>query len=197
MSNKIKIITVVTVIAVFCILGYTQIYRPVSIQPKKAECITWDATYESIKGFAEAYKSGEYNKNTTFIHAFDGKLPSDNPNDYMTVYCTLEVKNRSIFHMSNLEAIVLELGNHAGNVLYSTSSSDTVGGGVFRFSEKDITFILDVYIGNMDETAIKEMVKGIKAKVMYEGDFTGVKEETIEFSNCNNITIENTVTNEE
>ena len=42
----------------------------------------------------------------------------------------------------------------------------------------------------MDENAIRELVKDIKAKVIYEGDFIGVREEIVDFSNCKNVTVE-------
>lgn len=42
MRNKVKIIVAVIVIMVFAILGYTQLYCPISIKPKMMECITWD-----------------------------------------------------------------------------------------------------------------------------------------------------------
>lgn len=68
-----------------------------------------DRTYDRIKSLVEDYTSGELNKDI-FIHNFDGKLPSENPNDYMTAYYTLQVKNRRIFDVGYINSIVLELG---------------------------------------------------------------------------------------
>lgn len=197
MRNKVKIIVAVIVIMVFAILGYTQLYRPISIKPKMMECITWDSTYEGTKARAESYNNGELDKETTFVHAFDGKLPSEDPNDYMDIYCTLEITNRSIFDLTYIDAIVLELGPYADNVLFSTSASHHVTGtgSVFKLSKGNITFFLNIYIGDLDEAAIKELARGIKAKVIYKGEAIELKEEIIDFSRCKDITLENTLTN--
>lgn len=116
-------------------------------------------------------QSGEYDKNTVSIHAFNGNLPSENPNDYMNVYCTLSIGNRSVFNIYPIKAVVYELGDYKENVLFSLSSDAAVPGRAWRFSNSEVTFQLDVNVANMDESAIKDLVKGIKAKVIYKGDF--------------------------
>jgi len=47
----------------------------------------------------------------------------------------------------------------------------------------------------LDEAAIKELARGIKAKVIYKGEAIELKEEIIDFSRCKDITLENTLTN--
>lgn len=115
----------------------------------------------------------------------------------MDIYCTLEITNRSIFDLTYIDAIVLELGPHADNVLFSTSASHHVTGtgSVFKLSKGNITFFLNIYIGDLDEAAIKELARGIKAKVIYKGEAIELKEEIIDFSRCKDITLENTLTN--
>jgi hypothetical protein len=131
--------------------------KPVVISPEKVECLVWYATYDAVKTQAEKVLNGEYDKTRFFIHSFKDKLPSDNHDDYMTIYCTLKVKNRSIFHMNTVETVAFELGDFKENVLFSYSSDFAVSGGTWRFSESEETFRLDVYVGNMDENAVRDL----------------------------------------
>lgn len=190
MKKKILISFSILTLIILGIALYTQIWKPLIIKPKVAECITWDATYDSIEAQAETAITGEYDKTNFFIHSFDNKLPSHNPDDYMTIYCTLEIMNRSIFHMNSVKAVVFELVNYEENVLFSDSSDSVMSGATWRFSSNDETFILDVYVANMDETAVRDLIRGLKAKVIYEGDFIGIREEIIDFADCENVTVE-------
>lgn len=187
---RTKIIVIVLLLALIVPALYTQVLKPITIQAKKVQCVSWDATYVGIENQAKEIINDSYNKNEVFIHSFKDKLPSSNPNDYMTMYCTLEIKNRSVFHMNSVEAFVWGLGDYSEKVLFSYSSSEVVTSGVWRLSSGEITFRLDLFIANMDETAIRNLVKGIKSKVISEGDFIGIREEIIDFSNCKNVTVE-------
>ena len=80
--------------------------------------------------------------------------------------------------------------NYEENVLFSESSDSAVSGPTWRFSSEDETFIFDVYIADMDETAVRNLIKGLKAKVIYEGDFIGVREEIVDFADCENVSVE-------
>ncbi len=190
MKKKIIISFSIIFMVALAITLYTQIWRPLIIIPKEAQCITWDATYFSIEAQAEMVLADEYDKTNFFIHSFNDKLPSQNPDDYMTIYCTLGVENRSIFHMNSVKAIVFVLDNYEENVLFSESSDSAVSGPTWRFSSEDETFIFDVYIADMDETAVRNLIKGLKAKVIYEGDFIGVREEIVDFADCENVSVE-------
>ena len=190
MKKKILLsLAAITIIFLGTVI-YTQIWKPLVIKPKEAQCIVWDATYDAVKAKAEDALADEYDKTSFFIHSFDGVLPSDNPDDYMSVYCTLQVKNRSIFHMNSVNAVVLELNNYEKNVLFSDSSDTVVSGGLWRFTTEDETFRLIIYIADMDETAIRDLIKGLKAKVTFEGDFIGVREKIIDFADCDNVIVD-------
>ncbi len=184
MKKKKKIIINISLILIL-ILGialYTQIWRPLKVKPIE------------IRFFAENTLNNDFVKEedgTTFIiHSFKDKLPSDNPEDYITINCTLKVTNRSIFNVNSFKAVVFELDNYEENVLFSISSDIVKSRPAWRFSSHEETIRLYVHIGDMDEAAIRELVKGIKVKVTYEGDFIGGREEIINFSDPKNIKIE-------
>lgn len=52
---------------------------------------------------------------------------------------------------------------------------------------------LEIYIGDLEEAAIKDLLKGIEVKVIYDVEVSGSKEEIIDFSKCDSITIENAI----
>ncbi|MFP3155710.1 hypothetical protein LQZ18_15030 [Lachnospiraceae bacterium ZAX-1] len=163
-----------------------------SIRVQGIDCITWDATYVSIEAFAnEYYPKDDYDKNTTFIHAFNGTLPSDKPEDYMDIYCSFEVINRSLFDQVYVDALISKLGEHAGNVLWSDSAGSGFGTYLHRLSKDSITFRLAIYIGDMTDDNIKEMVQTMKASALCEGKYLGTREKEIGFKNSKDkITIE-------
>ena len=190
MKKKLLISFSIVITLAIVIALYTQIWKPLTLYPLEAECIVWDATYDAAQAQAEMVLSGEYDKTMFFIHSFKDKLPSDNPDDYMTIYCTIRAKNRSVFHINSLKAVVFDLDNYEENVLFSDSSDSVIAGPIWRHTTSDETFRLKVYVGDMDETAVRELVKGLTAKVTYEGDFTGIREKLIDFSECETVTVE-------
>lgn len=184
MKTKIKIISGIILAIIVVITIYTQLYAPVVVEIESIKCVSWDATYITLEALADAYSTGEYDKTTTFIHSFNGKLPSENPNDYMDIYCKIKVKNRNIIDDFSVDAAVSELGKNSENVLFSFPASCITKPLVFKSSENTITFILDIYIGNMTESEIKELVQGMKAKFVYSGKYLGKREKIISFKNC-------------
>jgi len=92
--------------------------------------------------------------------------------------------------MNSIKAAAFELGDYKERVLFSDSSDSAVSTTIWRFSKGLITFRLDVYVADMDENAVRNLVKVIKSKVVYKGNFIGVRETVVDFSNCKDITVE-------
>lgn len=185
---KLKVVGIVIVLILMIGVVYTQLMKPLTMKPEKVDASVWYVGYESIEKQAEDINNG-MKDDTMTIHSFNGKLPSNNPDDYMTIYFNVAIKNRSLFNISPIEAVVYELGSHKENVLFSYSSSAGFMGRALRFTSTVVTFPIHVYVKGMDEQAIEELIKDVKAKVVYKGDFIGTKEQIIDFSKCKNIKI--------
>lgn len=169
---------------------YYNFLKPIKIEPKKVVCQNWDATYVSIKAFEEMYLSENYNKSTTVIHSFQGKLPSENPKDYMTVYISLEAKNRCWFDSYIVDGSITEIGKYKEMALFSYTLGEGGTIQVFHNSVKEGTIVLDIYIGNHTDEEIKEFIRSISIETISKGKIMNKKKSTISLENMEEITIE-------
>ena len=191
MKKKIILsIVAVLLVAIIGVTSYFNFIRPLSINVTEVKCENWDATYVSVKAFEEMYNKGEYNKDTTVIHSFNGKLPSDNPKDYMSVYIDIDVKNRNWFQIYSVDGYISNIEKYQDMALYSATMGDAEETNVFRNSNKVGTIVLDLYVGNHTDDEIKEFVKGITINMSGKGDIIGKKKMSIKLADIDNISIE-------
>lgn len=191
MKKKIILsIVAVLLVAIIGVTSYFNFIRPLSINVTEVKCENWDATYVSVKAFEEMYNKGEYNKDTTVIHSFNGKLPSDNPKDYMSVYIDIDVKNRNWFQIYSVDGYISNIEKYEDMALYSATMGDAEEINVFRNSNKVGTIALDLYVGNHTDDEIKEFVKGITINMSGKGDIIGKKKMSIKLADIDNISIE-------
>lgn len=189
---KKKQIIISTLVLILGIAFYTQIWKPLRVKPIEIRFLVENSRDNTLIKEEDIIRANEEDETTFIIHSFKDKLPSDNLEDYMTINCTLKVSNRSIFNINSFKAAVFELDNYEENVLFSVSSDIVKSRQTWRLSSHEETIRLYVYIGDMDEEAIRELLKGMKAKITYEGDFIGTREEIIKFNDPKNVEIEYT-----
>ena len=191
MKKKIILsIVAVLLVAIIGVTSYFNFIRPLSINVTEVRCENWDATYVGVNAFEEMYNKGEYNKDTTVIHSFNGKLPSDNPKDYMSVYIDIDVKNRNWFQIYSVDGYISNIEKYQDMALYSATMGDVEETNVFRNSNKVGTIVLDLYVGNHTDDEIKEFVKGITINMSGKGDIIGKKKMSIKLADIDNISIE-------
>lgn len=191
MKKKIILsIVAVLLVAIIGVTSYFNFIRPLSINVTEVRCENWDATYESIKTFEEMYNKGEYNKDTTVIHNFNGKLPSDNPEDYMSVYIDIDVQNRNWFQRYSVDGYISNIEKYQDMALYSETMGAVEKITVFRNSDKSGTIVLDLYVGNHSDDEIEEFVKSITINMSGKGNIIGKKTMSIKLADLENITLE-------
>ena len=66
-------------------------------------------------------------------------------------------------------------------MLFSISSDVVKASPKWRLSNDEKTIRLYVYIGDMNDEALRDLVEGMTARITYEGNFIGAREEIISF----------------
>lgn len=186
----VKKIVFITVVIIILILLYFNIIMPISVECNKVECINWDATYESIVAFEKNYNEGDYDRNTVLIHSFDGKLPSHNKKDYMTVYINFNVKNRGIIDNFLIDAVVENIENNENMALWSNTAANVEMNTAWRREQAEGTIVMDIYIKDYSNEDIKEFIKGLNIKVVCKGKILGKREFYLKLSDVEKISIE-------
>ncbi len=187
--KKIKIVLLSLVAIVVIVAVCTQIIFPVKVSASKVECVSWDATFEAIKAQAQQYNSGQLD-DTIFAYSFNGELPSNNPDDYMNIYCYFDTVNISMIDKYSINATLKKSDSFTDNILFVSNANTTYLSGVDRNDTTSAYIILDVYIGNLDKEKIEQLVRGLDITVKAYGDYFGTREKVVSYKNCENITIE-------
>jgi len=168
---------------------WTQVLSPVKASVGKVECISWDATYDTIENEAKLYHNGSLPKET-IAYGFTGELPSKNPKDYMTIYCNFETQNTSILERYTVNAVLKDAEKYRERILFVSDANATVIPIADRMDKVVGNIILHVYIKDMSEAEIEELVRGLELTVKAYGKHFGTEEKTLSYKNCEDITIE-------
>ena len=176
-----KIFLVFTIVIVLVIGGYFQFVKPIKVIRSEIDCYVADSVYPYISTFAEDYEKNEYYKDTTFLHSWDGKLPSENPDDYMGITWNIILKNRCIYENILVDAYISGITNHKEAVLISNTASHVVTHYVNKLSEGQIWVLASVYIKDLNSTQIEELIKGMTVDVQYSGEFMSMRTETVKY----------------
>jgi hypothetical protein len=197
MKKKIIRRIIIIVFAV-CFLGliFSQIVFPVRFSPLKVECVKWDAVYPSIEYKAETTNRGEL-EDGTYVYSFNGELPSDNPEDYMSIYCYFMASSNCLIDKFNINAILKDAAIYKEKILFVTQADAVYGYRIGRLEQTECYVILDVYVGDMNEMQIQELVRGIEIDIRVYGDYIGQREGKVMYNKCENITLENTLSSDD
>ena len=190
-KKKIIKVTSLGILLIFIVgIAYFNVLFPMKIEPVKIECINWDATYPYVEAFEESYKTGEYDKDTTIIHNFDGTLPSHNPDDYASVYIDIKATNRCFFDHFSVDGYISKIEKNSDMALWSATLSSVISTTVFRTSSSGATINMDLYVKDRSDEEIKEMLRSITIDVVYKGDILGKRTATVQLADVEDITIE-------
>ena len=169
MKKKVIITGCILLVSLLVLFIYTQFIKPIDCNIKEIRCITSDATYVSIESFDERYHSGDLIENQQVIYSYDGKLPSNNPKDYMDFYFEVEVNNRSLTDDVDVNVIVYSIDKYKDRVLYGYNSDQIIGGYAHKMSSGQIQILFTAYIANMTDEQIKELAKSVTIWATAEG----------------------------
>lgn len=189
MRRKLLTIIMIPVVLIVLIVSYFNLIAPISIRVNNVECINWDATYAAVAGFEENYKNGVYDKNTTVIHSFNGVVPSDDEEDYLSVYINFDVTNRSFFEDFIIDGVVEKIETYPEMALFSFTSSDVETNIAWKHSKAGATILIDLFVGDYSDQEIVEFIKGLTIKMVGDGEFFGQREMKIELKDVENIII--------
>lgn len=175
--------------ALFLVVVFTQVIFTINVTPASVECVRWDATYTSVKATADRYNAGQLN-DYEHAYSFTGELPSENPEDYITIYCYFDVENTGYIDQYVIDATLKKAKAHSENILFVSDAIAAYSVRVFRNSTKQANITLDVYIGNLTEAEITELVNGLSISVKAQGEYFGNRTRTISYAKCDNISIQ-------
>ena len=194
MKKNIKIITVsiiaILIAILLCVGAYWNLIKPIELEHVSVSCVNWDATYVSLEAFIDEYNSGEYDKDTTLIHNWDGNLPSNNPKDYMDLYIDLDFKNRNLFQTYSIDGYISNYNSDNDMLIYSNTMGAYTNVVAYRSSETGGEILATIYIANLNDDEIKKLVQDISLKIVAKGKFLGTQEINIELSDVEEIDIE-------
>lgn len=181
LKNK-KVIVIILVVLAIIVLTYTQYIAPISFSVKSVNWYIIDQMeFGSIKYmFTENYPDPDIQ----YVNEFT-ELPSENPNDYMKVFYSIEAKNKSIFDVVGIESLVDEIYEYKDRFLYSVSSSHTLSNSVDRFSKSMIYCDLYIYVAGLSDNEREELMKSLSLKLIYKTNFWGTRTKTLSTKNVN------------
>ncbi len=187
-SLFIKIGTIIFLI-VLVVTILSQMVFTIKATPKQVECVRWDATFISLESMIERYNSNELN-DYEYAYSYDGELPSKNPNDYINIYCYFDVQNKSLIEQYSIDGTLKDANKYSENILFVSNANASFTQQIFRDSTKSAYIVLDVYIGNLNEDQINELVEGLTITVKANGRFFGTRSKNISFDECEDISFE-------
>ena len=166
----------------------TQLVSPLWITSKKASCDTWDAVYESLEYEEEEFKrdGSKADEGEQWI-SFNGTKPSDNPADYVQVILNFEVQNLSLWNRYIVNATLEDATAFKERILIASDADVVVTEVVNPLKNAEYNVLLTVYKEGLSEEQLRELVRGIKIKVMYKGEYFGTYERELSYSDCSEI----------
>ena len=183
---KVKKILIIVGIIVLIVAVFHQIIIPISATATKVECIKWDNTYEEITELAERHNRGELDT-TEHAHSFTGTLPSENSDDYIVVSYFFNIDNHSIIEKYVATASVTGIEKYADNVLFSVDAGAVNPIQVYRNDSAQGYVRAYVFVGNLTDEQIHELVKGISVSIAADGLLWGDRTKEVSFSKCEDI----------
>ena len=176
----------VCIVVLLIVVTFHQIINPISVTAIKAECIKWDNTYEEITELAERHNRGELDT-AEHTHSFAGTLPSENSDDYIVISCFFNIDNHSIIEKYVATASVTGIEKYADNVLFSVDAGAVNPIQVYRNDSAQGYVRVYVFIGNLTDEQVNELVKGISVSIEADGLLWGDRTKEVSFTKCEDI----------
>lgn len=180
---------VVSLVTILIVLILSQLVFTIKITPTKVQCTRWDATFVSLEATVERYNSNTLTDNE-YAYSFTGELPSKNQDDYINIYCYFDVENNSYIDQYSINGTLKSSSKYSENILFVSNANAAFTTQVFRNSSESAYIVLDVYVGNLNENQIHELVQGLTITVKAYGDLFGSRSKDISFDKCENVSIE-------
>jgi len=181
-----KSLIFVGIIVLLIVVVFHQIIIPISATTTKVECIKWDNTYEEITELAERHNRGELDT-TEHTHSFTGILPSENSDDYIVISCFFNIDNHSIIEKYVATASVIGIEKYADNVLFSVDAGAVNPIQVYRNDIAQGYVRAYVFIGNLTDEQVNELVKGVSISIEADGLLWGDRTKKISFAECDDV----------
>ena len=185
--KKRKLIKIVIILVVIAIAVYFNVYKPAKIYEKTASIHIIDYKIEGEEYDRELFDDliSEYNGedydgfiNNNNLVRTNSELPSNKDKDYKSIYVSLKIKNRSIFLLNDINAIVMKK-NKDSRILYTSGCFITQQVKPFKTNDKVDIMDIEMYTGDMTDEEILDYIRKQDVTVYYETKFNGVKSEKI------------------
>ncbi len=164
-KNIKRIVLVLSLMVLGIVVGniaITQIINPVSYTIEKIKCDKDFMIYDTIKMVDDQYnKRIEENSMKPIYISYNGKLPSENENDYMTFCYYFNAKNRSIFKDYTVNATLKDM-NYSDRVLFAYDTTSLYTPQLPKKGEISLRCELFVYVAGMSEEEIKSLASSIE-----------------------------------
>ena len=178
MKKKIIISITFVIIILLCLLA---LYYP-KVRIGNVYTESYDTTLEHLKSLDEEYHQTGKVKDYNTV-SYQGKLPSTDPKDYMSVYINIETKNYNPLQDYSISAKTDDFLKHKENVLFASSTDNLLPITVNKFTANCETIHYLIYIGDLKEKEIVELVQNTKIKAEIKGTHYGKKTYIIPINN--------------
>lgn len=187
MSRKTKLIVAIVSALIACMC--LQLFLGSSVTVSGAKVVYWCSAYDSIEAQAEDVDKGNGSDDYLHVVSYDGKLPSSNPDDYITVYLNFSAKNLSYIQDVAVSAYLEDIGKYKENVLFATDSDGILPMLLYNGYKGDGYIILDVYTGNLKDEQIEELIRSVTVKIVNDKEYMGSSEKVLSYENVDSIEI--------
>lgn len=177
---------VIVIVLMLILIVLFQTVFTIKVTPAEVQCIRWDATFVSLEASAERYNNNTL-ADTECAYSFTGELPSQSPDDYINIYCYFDVKNISFIDQYSINGTLKSSNKYSENILFVSNANAAFTTRLFRNSTESVYIILDVYVGNLNEKQIMELVQGLTITVKAYGDLFGPRSKEVSFDKCENV----------
>ncbi len=194
MKKKIIFIISIVIFVAFVLVMTNQVLFVADVSTKSVKCSSWDATYNGIVTLADKYTNDKL-EDDEHAYSFNGELPSNNPEDYMSFDCSFEVDNNSIFDDFAINATLAGTEKYKENILFVSDANSAMIHNANKMDKTTAWIVLYVYTGNLTDEQIRELANNLSVTVKLYGKYLGTRTKTISFEKCDNISIERLCTN--
>ncbi|MDO5291738.1 MAG: hypothetical protein Q4F05_03205 [bacterium] len=160
-----KRIVALSIVVIAC---YFAVLQPVRVFQKEVYYWKWD------DGEISKLYDG-YNQSELRLSAYGGQVPSENPDDYVTVCVDFSLMNRSFFRSMEIRGDVIQCEKDEAAIIWIDDGYFLMESLFEGFSKEQGNIILDIYKGNLEGEALKkklaDIVNGITLKVSYNMDY--------------------------
>ena len=181
---KKKVIKLIIILMLIGVVVYFNAYKPAKIYEKTASIHIIDYKIEDPD---EEYDRelfdiliSEYNGENYDGYINDEKLVRTNselPSD-KSIYVSLKIKNRSIFLLNNINAMIAK-NDKDSRILYTSGCVMIQQVKPLKTNDKVDIMVVEMYTGDMTDEEILDYIRKQYVTVYYETKFNGVKSEKI------------------